>query len=56
MPVKEKKLLQTAEEQPRKEPYAAPKLTVHGDVDEITQMLEVGEEDTPMGGGSRIPG
>jgi hypothetical protein len=34
-----------------KKPYSKPKLTVHGDVKEITFGFRIGNQDAPLGGG-----
>ncbi|HEY9601933.1 MAG TPA: lasso RiPP family leader peptide-containing protein [Allocoleopsis sp.] len=34
-----------------KKPYSKPKLTIHGDVKEITFGFRTGNQDVPLGGG-----
>ena len=36
--------------------YSTPQLTVHGTVEELTQLLETGTPDAPTGGGGTTLG
>ena len=49
MPIDKEKAWPKEQENPIKEPYATPELTIHGDVEEITRAIAPGAEDGDMG-------